>query len=134
MSCIRGRSMHNKRTNYNYNVLPKRVQSTATGAVPVGDIELLSVVRSIRERGSSRSGESSFSIGECSHGRCSWRRGSFSFISLSFLRHEPPPVVAPGLRTNDLDTPWRDATHVEPQDDRRWTRFYFIQYSGYLHS
>lgn len=61
-----------------YNVLPKRVQSTARGASTTSNYP---AVRST-DPGSSAAGESSFSVGECSHGRCPC---ATSYLLLSFL-------------------------------------------------
>lgn len=100
-------------------MLQKRVQSAAKEARrDWPDIELLGRARPYGTERLISQRESSFSVGECSHGRCARRRrrsDEFSFLYLSFLsrvRHEPPPspsspVVAPSLRTHErLDTPW----------------------------
>lgn len=73
--------MHSKRTNCNYVQCVAQTR-TVYDKKRLDDIELLNREQHPRA-GSSAARESSFSVGECSHGRCSC--DEFPFLSFLFL-------------------------------------------------
>lgn len=83
-----------------YNVLPKRVQSTARGASTILNY---SAVRSIQDHQQPEN-----PVSRSANVRTDGVRATSFLLSRFFffpaVRHEPP-VVAPGLRTNDSDMP-----------------------------